>query len=241
MERIRSLLIVENVLTEKEMSELYTDKNHEDVYALRAEALDFPINKRQFAKALIHLAQRRVFKSNRKTDASDENKGELLSAVDANQKRMQENGYRTAGEMFFKDPAYQKNKRNKEGSYISAAARSMVEDEAHQIFKAQRRLGQSFASESLEQRYLDILLSQCSFDEGPGGKSPYGGNQIDKMRGKCNFLPHKKRAPKASYSFEMFRLLEKINHLRLYNMGEIRAPTDAGREAVIKKPFVRTK
>ena len=237
IERIRSLLVSENVLTAKQMAELYTDKTPEDVYTLRVRALDFPITPQQFSKVLIHLAQRRGFKSNRKAAASDQENGKLLAAVDANKKRMEKGGYRTIGEMFLKDPEYRKNKRNKGESYISTVARSMVEDEARQIFQAQRRFGQPFANEDLEKRYLDILLSQRSFDEGPGGDSPYGGSQIEKMRGMCTFLPQEKRAPKASYSFELSRLLEKINHLRIYRLGDVRALNAVEREAVLQKAF----
>ena len=113
IERIRSLLVSENVLTAKQMAELYTDKTPEDVYALRVRALDFPITPQQFSKVLIHLAQRRGFKSNRKAAASDQENGKLLAAVDANKKRMEKGSYRTIGEMFLKDPEYRKNKRNK--------------------------------------------------------------------------------------------------------------------------------
>lgn len=237
LERIRSLLVAENVISKKQLSSLYADKRPEDVYALRVQALDFPLTPQQFCKVLIHLAQRRGFKSNRKADASDQESGKLLSAVDANKKRMLAGGYRTAGEMYLKDAQYQQNKRNKGGNYLSTISRDMVEDEARQIFLAQRRFGQHFASEVIEKRYLDILLSQRSFDEGPGGNSPYGGNQADRMRGLCTFMPQEKRAPKAAYSFELFRLLAKINHLRLNRSGETRTLTADEREAVLQKAF----
>lgn len=91
----------------------------------------------------------------------------------------------------------------------------MVEDEVHQIFSAQRKLNRSFATPELETSYLDILLGQRSFDDGPGS-GPYSGNQVERMIGKCTFEKDELRAAKATYSFEYFTLLEKVNHIRLH-------------------------
>ncbi len=239
LERIRALIVSGGILTGKQLDALYTAKDLEDVYALRVQGLSMPLTPSQFARVLIHLAQRRGFKSNRKADkagkdAKDEN-GKLLSAVEANRQRMQENGWRTAGEMFLRDPFYAQHKRNKGENYLSTISRDMVQDEARQLFSVQRGMGQPFASEEIEKKYLEILLSQRSFDEGPGGNSPYGGSQIQRMRGTCVFETGEKRAPKAAYSFELFRLLQKINHLRIYRMGESRALTEEERKKVLDK------
>lgn len=237
-ERIRSLIVSAGILSKKELDKLYQGKDLEDIYALRVTGLDFPLTPAQFARVLIHLAQRRGFKSNRKADkaskdAKDEN-GKLLAAVEANRQRMA-GKYRTAGEMFLKDEFYAQHKRNKGENYLSTISRDMVEDEVKQIFAAQRAKGQPFASEETEKKYLDILLSQRSFDEGPGGDSPYGGNQIQRMRGTCVFETKEKRAPRAAYSFELFRLLQKMNHLRIYRQGEGRALSEEERRIILEK------
>ena len=117
---------------------------------------------------------------------------------------MQENGYRTAGELLLKDARYQEHRRNKGGAYIATVGRDMVEDEARQIFAAQRALGNAAASEALEAAFLEILLSQRSFDAGPGEASPYAGSQIESMVGKCTLEPDESRAARATYSFEYF-------------------------------------
>lgn len=106
----------------------------------------------------------------------------------------------------------------------------MVEEEVHAIFTAQRERGQTFASAELEDHYLEILLSQRSFDEGPGQGSPYGGSQIEKMIGKCTLETGEPRAAKASYSFEYFTLLQNVNHLRLVCGGESNPLSGALRE-----------
>lgn len=109
----------------------------------------------------------------------------------------------------------------------------MMAEEVRAIFRAQRQLGQPFASEKLESRYLDILLSQRSFDEGPGEGSPYAGSQIERMIGKCTLEDGEQRAAKATYSFEYFTLLQNVNHLRLLRGGEGSPLTPAQREALI--------
>lgn len=212
-ERIRNLIVSSGLLHESQLEALF-DGRLEDIYALRVKALDECVSREELARILLHISQRRGFRSNRK-GGMDKEEGKLLDAVNENKRRMDERGYRTVGEMFAKDERFRGNKRNKGGNYIATVTRDMVENEVHAIFAAQRNAGVGYASEKLEKAYLDILLSQRSFDEGPGGDSPYGGNQIERVIGKCTFEDGELRAAKASYSFEYFTLLEKLNHLRL--------------------------
>ena len=186
----------------------------------------------EFARILIHIAQRRGFKSNRKSESSKE-EGELLAAVKANKARMDQCGYRTPAEMYLKDPSYQDHRRNKGGQYVATVSRDMVEDEVHRIFDAQRKLGSRIADEDLENAYLEILLSQRSFDEGPGGNSPYAGNQIERMIGTCTFEPQEQRAAKATYSFEYFSLLQAVNQIRIVTEKDSIPLTREQREKLI--------
>lgn len=231
LERIRRLLLTENMISQAELDTLFAGKL-EDIYTLRVKALDAPVSRTEFARILLHIAQRRGFRSNRKAETAKED-GELLAAVSKNRALMVEKGYRTVGEMLLQDPLYAASKRNKGGQYIATVGRDMVAEEVRAIFRAQRQLGQPFASEKLEARYLDILLSQRSFDEGPGEGSPYAGSQIERMIGKCTLEDGEQRAAKATYSFEYFTLLQNINHLRLLRGGEGSPRTPAQREALI--------
>lgn len=231
LERIRRLLLTENMISQAELDTLFAGKL-EDIYTLRVKALDAPVSHTEFARILLHIAQRRGFRSNRKAETAKED-GELLAAVSKNRALMAEKGYRTVGEMLLQDPLYAASKRNKGGQYITTVGRDMVAEEVRAIFRAQRQLGQPFASEKLESRYLDILLSQRSFDEGPGEGSPYAGSQIERMIGKCTLEDGEQRAAKAAYSFEYFTLLQNINHLRLLRGGEGSPLTPAQREALI--------
>ena len=231
-ERIRQLLLSSGLLTDTELEQLFSGRL-EDIYALRVRALDAPVSNTEFARILLHLSQRRGFRSNRKT-ASSKDDGKILEAVAENVHRVEEHHYRTAGEMLLRDPAFAEQKRNKGGEYQTTISRDMVADEAKALFAAQRQFGNKFASLDIEDSYLEILLSQRSFDEGPGGNSPYGGDQIQRMVGKCTFFPEEPRAARASYAFEYFNLLQKVNHLRLLKDGESIPLTQPQRQNLIE-------
>lgn len=92
LERIRHLLVAENVISQAELDALFEGKL-EDIYTLRVKALDTAVSHADFARILLHIAQRRGFKSNRKSSTSKED-GELLAAVSASRALMAEKGYR---------------------------------------------------------------------------------------------------------------------------------------------------
>ena len=232
MERIRYMLVSNGIVSQKELDNLFSGKL-EDIYFLRSKALDESLTNEEFARVLIHIAQRRGFKSNRKSDKKDDDTGKLLSAVSENQITMQENNYRTVGEMFYKDSKYSECKRNKADSYKATVSRDMIENEARLIFEAQRGFNNDFADESIEDKYLSILLSQRPFDLGPGEESPYAGNQIEKMIGNCSLIEGEKRVPKASYSFQLFSLWQNINHIKIISQsGESRVLSDSERLSI---------
>ncbi len=218
IERIKNLLCDFKILTNEELDNLFFGRL-EDIYKLRTRALDEKVDNKEFARILLHLAQRRGFKSNRKIDKDDKEAGKLLSSVSENAKRMNQKGYRTVGEMFYRDEIFEVNKRNKSSNYISTVQREMIADEVEQIFASQKSFDNIFATEEFKTLYLKILLSQRPFELGPGGNSPYGGNQIENRIGRCTFEKSEKRAAKACYSFERFNLLQKVNNLRLVCKG----------------------
>ncbi|HNX28737.1 MAG TPA: type II CRISPR RNA-guided endonuclease Cas9 [Syntrophomonadaceae bacterium] len=230
LERIKALLESQGIITIEKLQEVYHgSKELTDIYELRCLGLDNLLTQEEWARVLIHLAQRRGFKSNRKKEIKENKKeknedGKLLAAVRDNQALMQEKNYRTIGEMFYRDDKFSLNKRNKSELYSHTVGREQILDEIAQLFTAQRRLGNSYAGEKVEQLYTDIVSRQRSFDEGPGTPSPYAGNLIERMRGKCTFEKEEPRAAKACYSFELFNLLQKINSLRIDDKNSASRP-----------------
>lgn len=231
-DRIKQLIQQNDIMTRVEMAEMFEHLQFEtSVYELRVQALERALTKQEFVRVLIHLAQRRGYKSNSKSEeAKDKENGKVKSAISENKKCMEENGYRTIGEMLLNDDRFWECNpdgtkifvpHNHPDDYRTTVERSMVEDEIQLIFSRQRALGVPYATSEFEEAYLEIWGSQRNFDEGPGGKSPYGGNMIEKMLGHCTFEKDEPRAAKGSYSAEYFRLLQDVNHLRLVkNNGE---------------------
>ena len=236
-DRIKQLIQQNGIMTRVEMSEMFEHSQFEtSVYELRVQALERTLTKQEFVRVLIHLAQRRGYKSNSKSEeAKDKENGKVKSAISENKQCMEENGYRTIGEMLLNDDRFWECNpdgtkifvpHNHLDDYRTTVERSMVEDEIRLIFSQQRALGVSYVTAEFEEAYLEIWGSQRNFDEGPGGKSPYGGNMIEKMLGHCTFEKDEPRAAKGSYSAEYFRLLQDVNHLRLVkNNGESSALT----------------
>lgn len=245
LERIRYLLEQANIMSVRQIQEMYSTSGFAvSPYKLRAEALDRLLTKEEIVRVLIHLAQRRGYRSNSTSEAAKDEKeaGKIKSAIAENQACMEQNGYRTIGEMMFLDERYwQKNPdgtlyhqtRNKSDDYRFTVERSAVVDEIEKIFADQRRLGSLWMNEKLEESYLAIFSSQRNFDEGPGGDSPYAGG-IGERVGFCTFEKEQRRAAKATYTFEYFKLLQDLNHIRIVGVGTGPRPLDAQEREILK-------
>ncbi len=227
-ERIKALLQETECINRGELDALLMASGFvKDVYTLRAEGLDRPLERDEWARVLLHLAQRRGYRSNSTSEtAKDQESGVLKTALSTNQALMESKNYRTVGEMFCRDEKFQmmdpdgriwRKTRNTAGDYSFTVTRNMVEDEVHVLFAAQRQYGNSFASKELEEQYCGILFSQRNFDAGPGGNSPF---QQGDRRGGCTFERDEPRAFKACYTFEYFKLLQDLNHIRILSAGQ---------------------
>lgn len=231
-------------MTQTETTQLFQNSSFEkSVYEIRVEALDRLLTREEAVRLLIHFAQRRGYKSNSKAEeAKDNENGVIKQAISQNQQSMKEHGYRTFGEMLLMDDRFYYTQpdgarifipHNKASDYKVTAERGMLADELHMIFAAQRSLGSLWFSDTFEIAYMDIWSSQRSFDKGPGGDSPYSGNQVEKNWGKCTFEKDKLRAPKASYSAEYFRLLQDVNHLRIVSLDGASFPLNQEQRDIV--------
>ena len=107
-ERIRILLEHNGIMSMSDMRTLFDNSGFEqDVYTLRAEGLDRLLNPSEWVRVLLHLAQRRGYRSNSTAEAAkDKDTGILKAALSSNTQLMAEKGYRTAGEMFCCDSKF---------------------------------------------------------------------------------------------------------------------------------------
>ena len=179
-----------------------------DPWALRGAALDRALSPTELAVALGHIARHRGFRSNSKRDRGSNAPGDtskMLKAIAETEARLA--GWRSVGEMFAKEPAYAARKHNRDGDFSRSVLRRDLETETRTIFLAQRRLGNRIATEELE-----AAFSSTAFDQRPLQDSEH-------MVQRCPFERAEIRAARRGYAFEMFRLLSKLNTLRLVSGG----------------------
>lgn len=232
MSRIRQLFLKASLADDDALAGLHeASRDDPTPWLLRADGLERRLNQRDWARVLLHIAKHRGFKSNRKSEASDKEGGKLLSGVTGNAKLLKDKGYRTIGEMVWKDEKFAVHKRNKGGDYSHTVARDDLLKEIAALFEAQRGLGNGNADGNFEAEYTKIFASQRPVDDG----------EIAEMVGECTFELGEKRAAKASYSAERFVLLSRLNNLMLIESGQRRVLTAAQREVVVNMAYKSAK
>ncbi|MCI8308896.1 MAG: type II CRISPR RNA-guided endonuclease Cas9 [Clostridia bacterium] len=234
VERTKRLLERYNLISKKEIDEMYENyKFPFNVYELKVQGLDEKLTNKELARVLISFVKKRGYKSNSKSEESknDKETGKLLTATKENEILMKEKGYRTVSEMYLKDDKFKlKNKngefildknsnplikiKNSIGDYKNTALRTLLVDEIKLILNKQKELN-SMITDDFINEYIEIFESQRNFDDGPGSPSPFGGNLIENMLGKCTFESTEYRAPKACYTFEKFKFLQTLNHIKI--------------------------
>lgn len=116
----------------------------------------------------------------------------------------------------------------------------MLVDEVHVLFDAQRKLGNTKATETLESEYLEIMTRQRSYDLGPGlqadgTKSPFAMDGYKSNAGECTFYKEETRAAKGTYTAELSITLQKINNLKLVDRyGDGRFLTDEEKQKILE-------
>lgn len=228
--RVKKLLVEKNILSFTELNRLYLDNNF-NIYKLRANAIYKEISRFELSALLINFVKRRGYRSNSKCKSLNENFGKVLREIKKNNKLMKERGYRTVGEMYFRDDKFKYrledgtflldengNKiikiRNNIGDYTSVVDRDEILKEVTLILSIQKKYIKEITEDFINE-YLKIFKSQRNFDEGPAYPSRYSGNMIEKMVGKCTFEKDQIRAAKSTYSFEVFKMLQDLNKIRI--------------------------
>lgn len=232
VERTKRLLERYNIISKKDIKDMYENyKFQYNVYELRVQALDEKLTNKELARVLISFVKKRGYKSNSKSEESSKETGQLLTATKENEELMKNCRYRTVAEMYLKDDKFKLKNKNDEyildskgnkqikiknsiNDYKNTTLRKLLVEEIVLILNKQKELN-SLVTDDFIKEYLEIFEGQRNFDDGPGEGSPYSGNQIEKMLGNCTFEKEEKRAPKATYTFEYFKLLQTLNHIKI--------------------------
>lgn len=174
-------------------------------YRLRAEALKRELEPYEVGRALYHLAQRRGFLSNRKTDDDestddDKNTGKVKKGISELSKLMDDAGAETLGEYFASlDPSSPEHRRIR-GRWT---ARSMYEHEFNRIWEAQA------------DHYPDAMTDKARAEI---HRAIFFQRPLKSQRhliGRCSLIPTKRRAPIADRLFQYFRMIQKVNDLEI--------------------------
>ena len=192
-------------------------------YILRTAALDEPLEPFFLGRAFYHIAQRRGFLSNRKesaatsSDKEGEEGGSVKSGITELQKSMDASAARTLGEYF----AHQ----NPHGQRIRQrwTSRAMYEREFEAIWASQAR----FHPISLTAERKKTLRMALFFQR-PLKVQKY-------LIGECELEPGQRRAARYLLLSQRFRLLQRVNDLRVQlNDGAERRLTAEERNKLIE-------
>ena len=187
-----------------------------DPYMLRAKALDHPLKPEEFGRVILHINQRRGFKSNRKTDKADNDSGALKTAIKSLQNELDNTACRTLGEWLSKRHANGEQVRArlsgttvKDRAYNFYADRSMIEAEFDAIWQVQKAYNPKIFREEARKKLKDTLLFQRKL--------------LPVKPGRCTLEPNEPRAPLALPSTQRFRIYQEVNNLRIvdHNQREI--------------------
>lgn len=194
-----------------------------DPWVLRVKALDEKISLYEFGRALFHLQQRRGFKSNRKTDKADNEKGAISQAAQKTRELIEGMGAKTLGQALaskrVKDPksAHLHPVRARpygEGAklaYDIYPQRDMIEQEFHALWVAQVQFhGLDILTNHMRDELIKTLLDQLPLKAQPIGK--------------CTLLPTEQRTPSCLPSQQMLRIYEEVNNLRVLVPGKDKRP-----------------
>jgi len=194
-------------------------------WALRAVAHDRLLTSDELAVVLGHIARHRGFRSNSKRDAganaADET-SKMKKAMEATREGLAK--YHSFGEMLANDPKFADRKRNRDKDYSHTAKRSDLEDEVNALFSAQRRLGNATATDELANAFSDAAFTQRPLQDS------------EKLVGKCPFEPDQLRTARRTPSFELFRFLQRLAHLRI-SVGRVERPLTSEEIVLASKGF----
>jgi CRISPR-associated endonuclease Csn1 len=181
-------------------SRLFTDQDrkiypHQLLYRLRARALDEKLLPEAVGRALHHLAQRRGFLSNRRTEKKKEDSGIVHEAINDLAQKMAGAKARTLGEYFSKLDPEEERIRSR------WTARGMFQHEFDAIWSAQSAHHPVLMTDQAKKDVYRTIFDQ---------------RRLKKQKhliGECSLEKGHIRAPVALLISQRFRMLQKINDL----------------------------
>ncbi len=175
-------------------------------YVLRKRGLDEDLTLHEFGRALLHLGQRRGFKSNRKIEQKKDD-GPVYEDITSIQKGMNETGARTLGEYI----AGLEGESRVRGKHTS---RDLYLQEFEALWNRQSQAHPEILTPQLKQRVYDSIFFQRPL------------KPSDDKIGYCELEKGERRCPRASWYAQEFRLLKEVNDLLIMDPRGNTRPLD---------------
>lgn len=174
-------------------------------WELRAEGLQRSLGKEEWARVLLHIAKRRGFQSGRKNadEVNDIEGKKLLEGTKKLEEAWVSSNVITIGAYFAAKHQRNEKVRNGNGQYDHTPLRKFLSEEVDKLFEIQRGLGNPLANQDIQEKY-----KQTAFYQRPLQSSA-------KLVGLCEHERGEKRAPKNSFSGEMFVLYSRLRALKI--------------------------
>ena len=187
--------------------------SHIAPYLYRKLALDRPLAKEEFGRAIYHLAQRRGYLSNRKQELKDKDSGVVKESIKGLRNAIEQAGARTLAEYFC---TVNPNEERIRARYTD---RAMYVDEFRKICEAQREL----VSPELEEKLFHAIFFQRKLKSSKG------------LIGKCQLHPEHRRCTMACEEAQLFRILTTVANLRVENkrLNTIRELSEAEHDTAV--------
>lgn len=189
------------------------NENFKDIWILRKEALERKLSEIELSRVLCHIIKHRGWASRRKSEEVDEKSesGKMKKAIDELKNKLSDN--ETAGYYYGKNKLESLNFDNEKiineyQNYDHCIGRKQNEDELKKIFEKQKNFGFEKLSQDFEVEVLKLLNFEKEM------------KSMKDMIGYCLFESGEYRAPKESYSAELFNVYSKINNLKVLDSSK---------------------
>ena len=203
-------VLTANGLMPTQEEEQQKEKN-KNPYELRAKALINKISLYEIGRIFLHIAKRRGFQSNRRQTEKDTEAGLVKEAIE---RLGQEIGSKTLGQFWaekYKENPFE-SIRNRRGNYRWIAQRGQYHNELDQIWKTQSGFYPVVLIDGLKKLLFEIIFKQIDFE--------LSNTKKRKVIGTCTLIAGKPRLPLSSRKAQEFRLLQKINDMKVYRKGK---------------------
>jgi CRISPR-associated endonuclease Csn1 len=202
-----------------------------DPYELRAKAVnDTMLEPLELGRIFLHLAKRRGFLSNRKTDASGTESEGLLHEIQENEAKRLQSGHPTLGSWLDEKQRLLKHTDRKEDDHVRRRhlSRKQYLHEFDTIWKAQANFHPELLTDDLRWGKLGRAEFPCK----PIPRPSQSLSQLElfgiegllffqrkmywptEVIGRCELEPKKRRCPIADRRFQKFRIWQELNNLR---------------------------